>query len=232
VRFFYGAQTILTPDTIWPDFALQYMGGSVSRKGTATASQHDGQQSVGVSLTKNKAIGHSANTFGLSDTATLYTSEIFDILQIAVQLSTKSKATEYLEALLRYLVASVDSTKTEELKKMVQRTIKTGGNSMPTIAEKWYQDGIEKGIEKGIEEGKIEDAHRMIDKGMTNADIRDITVSRPVSVITMSNGIYHSFTDGFFGVFIYTDSSDSLNNRRMSCIFLDKLTELPHEHTV
>jgi predicted transposase YdaD len=47
--------------------------------------------------------------------------------------------------------------------------------NMPTIAEKWYQDGIAKGIEKGIEEGKIEDAHKMIDKGMTNADIRDIT---------------------------------------------------------
>jgi predicted transposase/invertase (TIGR01784 family) len=106
-----------------------------------------------------------------------------DILQLAVQLSAKTKAIEYLEVLLRYLVASVDSTKTEELKKEVQRTIKTGGNSMPTIAEKWYQDGVEKGIEKGIErgiekgieEGKIEDAHRMIDKGMTNADIRDIT---------------------------------------------------------
>jgi predicted transposase/invertase (TIGR01784 family) len=50
---------------------------------------------------------------------------------------------------------------------------------MPTIAEKWYQDGvkegIEKGIEKGIEEGKIEDGLKMIAKGMTNADIRDIT---------------------------------------------------------
>jgi hypothetical protein len=38
---------------------------------------------------------------------------------------------------------------------------------MPTIAEKWVRDGIEK--------GKIEDAEKMIEKRMTNADIRDIT---------------------------------------------------------
>jgi hypothetical protein len=38
---------------------------------------------------------------------------------------------------------------------------------MPTIAEKWVQDGIEK--------EKISTAEKMIEKGMTNADIRDIT---------------------------------------------------------
>jgi predicted transposase/invertase (TIGR01784 family) len=37
------------------------------------------------------------------------------------------------------------------------------------------EQGMEEGIEKGIEEGKIEDALKMIAKGMTNADIRDIT---------------------------------------------------------
>jgi predicted transposase/invertase (TIGR01784 family) len=54
---------------------------------------------------------------------------------------------------------------------------------MPTIAEKWVQEGFEKGIEKGIEqgiekgieEGKLEAACKMILRGMDNAAIKDIT---------------------------------------------------------
>ncbi|MBN1983330.1 MAG: hypothetical protein JW795_17470 [Chitinivibrionales bacterium] len=50
---------------------------------------------------------------------------------------------------------------------------------MLTIAEKWLQQGIEKGIEKGFDDGferrGIEVAERMIEKGMSNGDIRDIT---------------------------------------------------------
>ncbi len=98
-----------------------------------------------------------------------------EIFELFIKLSNKSKATEYLEVLLRYLVASVDSKKSEDLKNEIEKTIKSGENLMPTIAEKWVQEGVEKGVEKGIEKGKIEDAEKMIVKGMTNADIRDIT---------------------------------------------------------
>ncbi len=38
---------------------------------------------------------------------------------------------------------------------------------MPTIAEKWVQEGIEK--------GKIEDTEKMISLGMNNTEIRKIT---------------------------------------------------------
>ncbi len=34
---------------------------------------------------------------------------------------------------------------------------------------------IKKGISQGIEQGKMEDAKKMVEKNMTNADIRDIT---------------------------------------------------------
>jgi predicted transposase/invertase (TIGR01784 family) len=97
--------------------------------------------------------------------------KLHDIFKLLQQLSNKTTATEYLEVLLRYLVASVDSTRTNDIKKELTRTIAKGDNLMPTIAEKWYQDGVK----EGIEEGKIEDGLKMIAKGMTNADIRDIT---------------------------------------------------------
>ena len=46
---------------------------------------------------------------------------------------------------------------------------------MPTIAEKWIQEGIEKGVEKGVEKGKIEVAEKMVRMGMTNTEIRKMT---------------------------------------------------------
>ena len=117
--------------------------------------------------------------------------DIFDIFNI---LSNKSRATEYLEVLLRYLFTTIDAGKAPELKKALKKAIKEGESLMPTIAEKWFQDGvdvgIEKGIEKGIEQGiekgfvkgKIEDAQKMIALGMDVATIHKIT-GLPISKI-------------------------------------------------
>lgn len=95
------------------------------------------------------------------------TEKLPEILRLFGTLLRKQKATEYLEVVLRYLVSSVDSAKTEELKTQVENAIENGGSVMPTIAEKWIREGVEKGM--------IEAAERMIRKDLTNADIRDIT---------------------------------------------------------
>jgi predicted transposase/invertase (TIGR01784 family) len=80
---------------------------------------------------------------------------------------------------LRYLTASVDSTRMDDWKQLVLKSIDTGSEIMPTIAEKWIQEGevkgMEKGIEKGIEKAKVEDAQKMLAKGMSITDIHDIT---------------------------------------------------------
>jgi predicted transposase/invertase (TIGR01784 family) len=48
-----------------------------------------------------------------------------------------------------------------------------------TAVKKWksriLEQGIEKGIDRGIEQGKLESAEKMVLKGMSDADIRDIT---------------------------------------------------------
>jgi predicted transposase/invertase (TIGR01784 family) len=93
--------------------------------------------------------------------------KIPEILGLLNKLSSKSNATEYLEVMLRYLFASLDSSKSEMFKEEVVKAIKSGGTIMPTIAEEL--------LKKGRQEGKLEDAEKMIQKGMTNADIRDIT---------------------------------------------------------
>jgi predicted transposase/invertase (TIGR01784 family) len=94
-----------------------------------------------------------------------------DILGLFKTLSGKNTGIEYLEVMLRYMFASVEDKKREKLEKEVTKAIKAGEDFMPTIAEALVQEGIE----KGKLEGKLEDAQKMIEKRMTNADIRDIT---------------------------------------------------------
>jgi predicted transposase/invertase (TIGR01784 family) len=76
-------------------------------------------------------------------------------------------------------MSSVDNKQTEELGIEVEKVIKSGGTFMPTIAEKLIQEGrIEGRIEGkkvGKQEGITEVTEKMIQKGLSNADIRDIT---------------------------------------------------------
>jgi predicted transposase/invertase (TIGR01784 family) len=97
--------------------------------------------------------------------------KIHEILILLLSLSNKRTKTEYLETLLRYIVATNEVEQMENITTEIEKTIEKGGMAMPTIAEKWFEDGVEKGIEKG----KIEDAVKMIEMGMSDDDINKIT---------------------------------------------------------
>lgn len=113
----------------------------------------------------------------------IFRPELFDklpeIFKLLATLSNKSRATEYLEVLLRYMTASIDAQKADDLKKEVQKAIKTGDDIMPTIAEKWVQEGMEKGIEKGMEKGMEKSlesvCRKCFERGMDNEQISAIT---------------------------------------------------------
>ncbi len=89
--------------------------------------------------------------------------KVGDIFELYNQLVQRKRGSEYLEVLIRYMVSTLDAGNKETLKKKFEETIYTGGNQMPTIAESWK------------EEGKIEDAKKMILRGMSDEDIHDIT---------------------------------------------------------
>jgi predicted transposase/invertase (TIGR01784 family) len=97
--------------------------------------------------------------------------QLFDklggVLQLLQQLSNKSTALEYIEVVLRYLTASVDSARMDDLKQLVVKAIEEGGDIMPTIAEKWILEGKQKGF--------TDVAQKLIEKGLSDEDIRDIT---------------------------------------------------------
>ena len=105
--------------------------------------------------------------------------KLHDILNMMALLSEKRKKTEYLETFLRYLVSTVDNSKFEVIKTELKRTVDKGDDLMPTIAQMWIKEGMEKGVEKGIEKGikkeKMETAKKMIQLNMSTEDIRKIT---------------------------------------------------------
>lgn len=94
-------------------------------------------------------------------------------------LSEKKKKTEYLETFLRYLVSTVDKNKIEDIKTELKKSIIKGDELMPTIAEMWIKEGMEKGLEKGmekgIEKGKLDGARKMIKLNMSTDVIHEIT---------------------------------------------------------
>ena len=101
--------------------------------------------------------------------------KLHEIFGLLTTLSSKKKSTEYLEVLLRYLFATVDSKKADDLRQEIKKSIEQGETIMPTIAEKWIQEGIQEGMEKGMEKKESEIIKKMIDSGMSNAEIRKIS---------------------------------------------------------
>ena len=105
------------------------------------------------------------------------------IFELFDGLANSTRTTEYLELFFRYLMGTVESSKKEALVRQVAKTMKKGGQIMPSIleqamregVEKGIEEGMEKGMEKGIEKGKLDIAEKMIDMGMPTADIIRIT---------------------------------------------------------
>ena len=56
---------------------------------------------------------------------------------------------EYLETVLSYLSRGIDKVDEEDMRRAEGAFPFTGGEIMPTIAEKWIEQGMTKGIQQG-----------------------------------------------------------------------------------
>jgi predicted transposase/invertase (TIGR01784 family) len=90
-----------------------------------------------------------------------------DIFRLLMELEDKTRGTEYLEILLRYLSSSAQHVSVEELRETVGEFFEQGGDIMPTI--------VQQAKNEGREERDIEIAKKMIAKGMDVDTIVDIT---------------------------------------------------------
>jgi predicted transposase/invertase (TIGR01784 family) len=81
-----------------------------------------------------------------------------DILGLLNQLLEQQTGLAYLETILRYLTGGTDRISEEELKEVVTELFEEGETLMPTIAEKWIEQGREEGLAQGLEKGRREAA--------------------------------------------------------------------------
>jgi len=77
------------------------------------------------------------------------------IFELLGSLSDRQTGLEYLETILRYLSAGTDKLSEAELNQAITKIFIEGEEIMPTLAEKWIEQGIEQGREEGREEATL-----------------------------------------------------------------------------
>lgn len=77
-----------------------------------------------------------------------------NLLRLFRKLLPPATGLSSLEAIIRYLVSGTDRVSRDQLKDAVASALRIEGeNLMPTIAEQWLREGMEKGLEQGVEKG-------------------------------------------------------------------------------
>lgn len=102
---------------------------------------------------------------------------------------------------LNYIVSTKDIT-SKKLIKILEESEIQGGEIMPTLAQRWIEQGIEQGYEEGMEkgvlkgkvegikEGKIETARELIKNGVS-IDIISSSTGLPREEVEQLTGKIH-----------------------------------------
>jgi predicted transposase/invertase (TIGR01784 family) len=104
-----------------------------------------------------------------------------DIFRLLKELEDRTRGTDYLEVLLRYLSNSAEHVSVEELQETVDEFLEKGGDIMPTIVQQIrtevkneFENKV-KEVKNEFENEKQEIAKRLIMKGMDMDTIVEIT---------------------------------------------------------
>jgi len=89
-----------------------------------------------------------------------------DIFALLYKLFQQERGIEYIETILRYLTVGSDKITQEDLDKAIEQTFPEGGELMPTIAQKWMEQGEKRGLQKGMQKGRHEGLQEGLQKGM------------------------------------------------------------------
>ncbi len=89
-----------------------------------------------------------------------------DIFALLYKLFQQERGIEYIETILRYLTVGSDKITQDDLDKAIEQTFPEGGELMPTIAQKWMEQGEKRGLQKGMQKGRHEGLQEGLQKGM------------------------------------------------------------------
>jgi len=80
--------------------------------------------------------------------------QLYTMIDLFKELASKATGMEYLETFLRYIISATDTITEKDIKDILTKTSPQGGDTlMPTLAEKWIEQGFNQGMEKGMEKG-------------------------------------------------------------------------------
>jgi predicted transposase/invertase (TIGR01784 family) len=113
--------------------------------------------------------------------------ERFPLIADYIKDLDKQENSDYLEVIVRYLSSTVDQRQFPQIREILVDKLKESDKVMATMADKWFQDGVEKGIgigvekgigigvEKGIGIGIEKVAKTMLSKGKSSNEIHELT---------------------------------------------------------
>ena len=78
------------------------------------------------------------------------------IFKLFVELSKNQRGLDFVESVFRYLMSGTDKITEQDLKKVTETVLTEGGTLMPTIAQKYLDQGVEIGRKEGWQEGRQE----------------------------------------------------------------------------
>jgi len=128
------------------------------------------------------------------------------ILELLRDLLNKRSGLEYLETVLRYVASGSDQIREEEIESGVKEILREKGvDIMPTVAEKWIEQGIQQGIQQGILQASrgalievLEDRFETVSQTLRNRlkEINDPDVLKSLHKKALHAGSLEEFKDG------------------------------------
>ena len=97
-----------------------------------------------------------------------YQEKLPGILSLLRKLMDQETGMQYLEAVIRYVLSTLEGTEVDTLKQMVDERLSAekGEFVMTTIAEALFNKGVQQGIQQGILQGKLEGLYNAIEFGL------------------------------------------------------------------
>lgn len=112
---------------------------------------------------------------------------IFGLLR---NLTQRKTGLEYLETLLRYLASVNTSLSEQELQTAVIAAIAEGGDKiMPTLAQKWIEEGRQEGLQEGIKMGLLEVIESDLDAKFSARGLKELIRIREIDDLTILRAI-------------------------------------------